>query len=445
MTALREAIVQKRNTVPLARARKLRIGVLYPSGWGNLGDEAILQSTFAALRERWPDADLWAFTLHPARTAANHRVVADTLTGITRPMFLTPRVDEPFVVRVARGVERRTRRVPLLGRLSAVGAELTSAAVFETASLGRARKWIQRADLVLVAGGGQLDSAWGGTWGQPYALARWAWLAKQAKVPFAFLSVGFGKAGDSLSQRFMRYAIRHSAYCSVRDEGSLQLTATLGAQRHLNVVPDLAFALATKPPLAARRPGLDIGVSPMVFLKPGGWPDENAAEYDRFVGLWASLIERRAAKGDRIHLFVSDPGDMDAVRDVQKRLSAKLRAACLIAEAETADALLEFYRGLDVVVSSRLHGVLLAIVAGRPVLALAHERKVRAVMSDAGVSSFCAELSTSTMEITDAMIDDLVPQLDTCARRLRDYAASARAAVRSQNELIPGLLRRRHD
>jgi hypothetical protein len=66
-------------------------------------------------------------------------------------------------------------------------------------------------------------------------------------------------------------------------------------------------------------------------------------------------------------------------------------------------------------------------------------------MSDAGVSSFCAELSTSTMEITDAMIDDLVPQLDTCARRLRDYAASARAAVRSQNELIPGLLRQRDD
>ncbi|HMI47935.1 MAG TPA: hypothetical protein VK481_04630, partial [Gemmatimonadaceae bacterium] len=61
-----------------------RIGVLYPSGWGNLGDEAILQATFAALRGRWPDVALRAFTLHPARTAANHGVEAEPLTGVNR-------------------------------------------------------------------------------------------------------------------------------------------------------------------------------------------------------------------------------------------------------------------------------------------------------------------------------------------------------------------------
>jgi len=54
----------------LESGRAPRIGVLYPSGWGNLGDEAILQATFGSIRNRWPDAAVRAFTLHPARNAA---------------------------------------------------------------------------------------------------------------------------------------------------------------------------------------------------------------------------------------------------------------------------------------------------------------------------------------------------------------------------------------
>ena len=50
---------------------------------------------------------------------------------------------------------------------------------------GLAAWWLQTADLVLASGGGQLDAVWGGTWGQPYALARWAWLARRARVPSA--------------------------------------------------------------------------------------------------------------------------------------------------------------------------------------------------------------------------------------------------------------------
>src|SRR5882757_9218527 len=96
--------------------RAPRIGVLYPSGAGNLGDEAILQSTFEAIRARWPDVVLRAFTLHPAKTAANHRVEAEPLTGVNRRLFGAPRGDGPFLVRAASGLARRARGIPLVGR-----------------------------------------------------------------------------------------------------------------------------------------------------------------------------------------------------------------------------------------------------------------------------------------------------------------------------------------
>ena len=423
--------------------RAPRIGIIYPSGWGNLGDEAILQATFEGLRERWPDVVLRAFTLHPERTSKGHGVEAEFLTGVNRPMFLSARGDGPFPVRAARGLARRTRSIPLLGNLCSVAADLTAAVVFESISLRSAWRWLKTADLLLASGGGQLDAVWGGAWGQPYALARWAWLAQRAGVPFAFLSVGYGGAQTRMSKRLLRYAVSRAAYCSVRDSGSRSLTRQLGVTADLPVVPDLAFALRTGAPLRPRRPGLDVGISPMVYMRPGSWPNESLAEYQRYLTLWAGLVSDRVGRGDRVHLFVTDPADMNAVRDLWDQLDAAARAGCSIEGANTPDALLELFRRLDVVVSSRLHGVLLAIVAGRPVLALSHERKVRAVMSDAGIDSFCADLPTATMDQIAERLGNLTDQLDACARRVRDYAAIARGAVREQDEMLPRLLRRR--
>lgn len=420
-----------------------RIGIIYPSGWGNLGDEAILQATFEGLRARWPDVALKAFTLHPERTAAGHSVEAEFLTGVSRPMFLSARGDGPFLVRAAQGVARRTERIPVVGRVFRIAADLTSNVIYEAASLRSAWRWLKTADLVLASGGGQLDAVWGGAWGQPYALARWAWLARRARVPFAFLSVGYGGANGRMSKRLLRYAISQAAYCSVRDSGSRSLTKQLGVESELPVVPDLAFALPTKSPLRPRRPGHDIGISPMVFMRPGNWPQENRTDYDRYVSLWADLAAARVAGGDRVHLFVTDPADMNAVRDVWAKLDDAARAGCSVADANTPDALLDLFRQLDIVISSRLHGVLLAIVAGRPVLALSHERKVRAVMADAGVDSFCLDLPTATIEHVSERLGGLTDQLDACARRVREYAAVARAAVRRQEEMLPQLLRRR--
>ena len=426
-----------------AAERMPRIGVLYPSGWGNLGDEAILQATFAALRGRWPDVALRAFTLHPARTAANHGVEAEPLTGVNRHLFGAPLGDGPFVVRAARGLARRARNIPLLGGVAARGSNIVATLVFEVISLRSAWRWIRSADLVLASGGGQLDAVWGGAWGQPYALARWAWLARRARVPFALLSVGYGGASTWLSRQFLRYAVDGAAYCSVRDAGSGAMALQLGVKRDLPVVPDLAFGLASPSPLPPRRPGYDIGISPMVYLRPGSWPIEDQAGYERLIALWANLVTAIVARGDRVHLFVSNPGDMAAVSDIWELLGDATRADCTIAEAQSPNALLEFFRGLDVVISSRLHGVLLAIVSARPVLALSHDRKVRAVMSDSGVSDFCVDLTTATVEQVTGILLNLTDQLDPCARRLREYVEAASNALRQQNELLPQLLKRR--
>jgi len=445
LTELRAADAASRGPRSISETsrRAPTIGVIYPSGWGNLGDEAILQATFATLRAQWPNARLHAFTLNPQRTRANHAVTADYLTGISRPMFLSARDDGPFAVRVARGLARRVRRVPIASSVMRTLAELTASTVFETMSLRTAWSFLKEADLLLAAGGGQLDAAWGGAMGQPYALARWAWLARRAGVPFAFLSVGYGSARGKLSRWLLRYAIGQTTYCSVRDAGSRSLTTQLGISKDLPIIPDLAFGLKPAPPLPRNRPGYDVAISPMVYLRPGNWPTADASAYERFVDLWAAIVVDRVGRGDRVHLFVTDPADMKAVLDVCAKLDARTRDYCSINEHRTPDALLTFFRQMDVVVSSRLHGVLLAINTGRPVLAISHERKVRAVMGDVGLTAYCTDLPTVSAEQACATLRELTKNLASCERRLAEYVSWARAAIRQQDEMLPHLMRRR--
>lgn len=428
--------------------RPARIGVIYPSGWGNLGDEAVLQATFRSLRECWPHAEIRAFTLHPARTAANHGVIAEPLTGVNRPLFCAPRTEEPFTVRAVRGVARRTRDIRVLGRVVHWVAERAADVVFEATSIARAWRWLKSADLVLASGGGQLDDVWGGALGQPYALARWAWMAKLADVPFAFLSVGFGGASSWLSRRLLRYAVEAAAYCSVRDPGSRELTLGLGVRRNLSVVPDLAFGLRSdvRPAREAgdkpQGPGRDVAISPMTYMRPGSWPDADVTVYQRLIALWADVVSAAVREGHRVHLFVSAPEDMVAVHDVWNRLDENTRASSSINQAASPDQLLRFYDDMDVVVSSRLHGVLLAMVAGRPVVGLSHERKVRVAMSDAGLSGLCAELTTATVDDTISKLRAVCNDRDACAERVREYAAEAARAVSEQQAMLPKLVRR---
>src|SRR5262249_3355024 len=49
---------------------------------------------------------------------------------------------------------------------------------------------LRRIELLLVAGGGQLDEEWGGIWGHPYALMKWSVLARLAGTELVFVSIG---------------------------------------------------------------------------------------------------------------------------------------------------------------------------------------------------------------------------------------------------------------
>jgi polysaccharide pyruvyl transferase WcaK-like protein len=371
------------------------IAFLSPCGWGNLGDAAIVDSLIAGVRRRLPGARIVGFTLNPADTTARHGIEAFTCAAYSLPFYPA---EEPGPARSgppepaagwSAAVKGALARVPIQGPLrTALLAPLRLRR--EPAHSRLSRERLRGASALLVAGGGQLDATWGGALGHPWVLWRWARLARETGARFLVASVGTGTLGP-VSRALVVRALRLAGYRSFRDAVSRDLVRAPALTADDPVVPDLAYAVPAVFAAAPAGPRLVVGLSPMNFAHPRHWPERSAARYRRHVASFGQLAARVVREGHTAAIFTTDR-DGAAVDDLVAAagdLPAEARSRLQIRSTPTVAALFEALAGMDLVVAARLHGVLLAHVARRPVLAVAHERKVRTLMEETGQREFC--------------------------------------------------------
>ncbi|HEX4562166.1 MAG TPA: polysaccharide pyruvyl transferase family protein [Gemmatimonadales bacterium] len=436
----------------------MTVGLLSPCGWGNLGDAAIQDSAIHGIRRNIPDARIQAFTLNPDDTEQRHGIPADTIVGYSIPG--TYGVQPRRGLADARGVASPAPEAPDLKdrlrshpRLFAVLKSVRKALaplerrfgplLSESAHLRRSSARIAPFDLLLASGGGQLDAHWGGAWGHPYALYRWSVLAGLHHVPFGILSTGTGEVQGSLERWFFRGALERARYRSFRDEGSRTLALAFGADPHDPVIPDLAFGVPVRPRAPARagdRPVL--GVSPIVFERPGQWPVSDAARYEDYTGRLAHTVRRLVAEGYAYRWVVSDLGDRHAVQEVRARLDTETAAHEVQPAASIAGVadLLDALAGIDVLIASRLHAILLGFVVGTPAVALSYDRKVDTLMSDFALDDNRLDIRTFTPDDVLGVVRRLCAGRVAVAAGITRRAAAYRAAVDRQYDDVLGAL-----
>jgi polysaccharide pyruvyl transferase WcaK-like protein len=223
------------STVPAvaidSESASRRYVFISPCGWGNLGDAAIIDSLIAGIQSRVFDAQVVGHTLHWLDTTTRHGVESHPLTSFPLPFYPLlpadanetyelPRFDgstarstgngnsptEHFgiVASVRRRLKRR-RRVLSFG-CAMVGL---ARARHERHALRELRQQLAGTEMIIVAGGGQLDALFGGVFGQPYVLWRWNRLARQVGAKFVVLAVGTGTL-DVVDRLVVRQAIRRA-------------------------------------------------------------------------------------------------------------------------------------------------------------------------------------------------------------------------------------------
>lgn len=344
-------------------------------GFGNAGDEAILEAIVAELRALRPDIQPVVLSEHPAATAARLGVEA------------IPRMNVTAVVRALRG-----------------------------------------ASLFISGGGSLLQDATG--WGSVPYYTGLMHVARWMGVPVFVYAQGVGPLRRRALQVLTRRALNAAAEVTVRDRSSYEFLRRLGVdQRKLSVTADPVFSLAvwqdgarssgrsraeaarraagTRPGTDARREleagGEESGVTSLSAWKgpvvgvalrphPGGRPAVDAAVVDAVAAAVGSRLERWDAHVALLPLHPASDGPL------LQRLYQRLEyiglghrvlhwpaVPSVPARALAARDWLALFARLDVCLTMRLHGLIFSACAGTPCIAVSDDPKLAAHVDELGL------------------------------------------------------------
>ncbi|HSR99638.1 MAG TPA: polysaccharide pyruvyl transferase family protein [Kofleriaceae bacterium] len=440
--------------------RSLRVAFVSPSGLGNLGDAAIIDSFVAGIRRRQPGAEIVGFTLNPADTEVRHGVDAYTCGAFSLPHYTirrAPRMTPAAAAASSAGApgedagDEGDEAVPPLRRLRRAvaaipgarqGRRAVSMAVAEVRHRREVAARLEGFDHVVASGGGQLDEFWGGPFGHPYTLYRFSRAARRAGAQFAVLSVGTGTLATPLGRRFVRRALESASYRSFRDARSRELAAPAGAVESDLVVPDLAYGLPVAEEVRPARGRRLIGVAPMCYADPRVWPRPDAERYGRHLSTMAAIAARAVRDGHEVAMFGTDRPDAAPVEECHALAVAQLtgdeRARLRVHPLDSVGPLMALLGSCDAVVAARFHGVLLAHVVGCPVIAVSHERKVATLMSELGHEAYCAPIDELDPAAASARLAEVLADRDAISAHIREVAAEYRRRVDAQFDRVFG-------
>jgi polysaccharide pyruvyl transferase WcaK-like protein len=302
----------------------------------------------------------------------------------------------------------------------------------------RMRQVARAVDVLVISGSGQLEDFWGGAWGHAWALFAWALALRTRGRPVAVLATGLDDLSTRLGKWFVLRLLGMAAYRSFRDPGTVAGLRRIGFHGSARVCPDLAFSLDVG---QDRVPAVPPGERVVVVcpISERAFRRSPPGVHQRYEENLLDVCTRLAARGYAIHISNSQV-DMDG--PLLEAFRASL-IACGVDPARTRVALCATFQdymalaaGADLVIASRLHAVILAIVVNTPVVAISYSRKVGQLMTDVGLEAYCVDLLGFEATRLEAMATEQLADVAACRRRMQATVAEFTARLRTEYEAV---------
>ena len=213
-------------------------------------------------------------------------------------------------------------------------------------------------------------------------------LAGELGLPVAVLGQGVGPLRHDDAKSITAEVFERASVASVRDAESMALLRDLGVERPIPCAPDPAWTCfgrfgAAQPP-GAHFPAL--AGRPVMAMVLRDWPFDEAWEEDFATAFRAAL----PAPWGLLWLDFTRTPDASGVRrsgsEIAHRMMPRLPGtAHAVWEGMRVAEAAALLAGADACVAMRLHGALLAHLAGVPTVALEYDGKVRALGDELGV------------------------------------------------------------
>ncbi len=298
-------------------------------------------------------------------------------------------------------------------------------------------------DAILVPGTGICDDFGERPQAMPYALLKWALAARLAGRPLSFVSIGAGPVTHPASRWLMKWAARLARYRSYRDEISKDFMESIGVDTSKDrVFPDVVFSLRAAENIATRPVNgrLTVGVGVMNYR---GWnrsAEEGRQIHETYRGKIVQFVSLLLQHGHDVRLLIGAASDVEVVDDVLKRVAAMPQPSSYgrlaAGPAASLHELMKQMGETDVMVATRFHNVVCALMMAKPVISLGYARKNDVLLEDMGLGDFCQDVETFDNERLIAQLDKLVEGRERYAHKIRERTSVYRELLARQEAIL---------
>lgn len=374
----------------------------------NLGDVAIQLAVMGALKSRHSNLEFVGLSQDPEDTVRTFGIPAFAFTGVGSVIYpatpFSPSTGMPFSPGGSISVNLPT--LTLLGKIRRKISDWRGTHLLRRISgLWKIRRQMQSLDMLLVSGSGQFDDFWGGPWGQPFRMFAWSVVARSQGKPVAVFGVGVDELHTRLGAWFCLRLLERTQLCVVRDNGSRDVLRAMGFSGSIEVCPDPAFHLAND----TRQASL-CTQSRFAIISPiarSAWPGMEDEAYDNYLHALARTADYIQGHAIQVR-FVCSQTSMDPQIVNRIKLRMESAAETLVVAATTVDEYLAAVRGASVLVGSRLHALILAMVAGTPLIAVSGVRKVHQLFADIGLPNHAFDIRSLDTPALLAQVGEVI-------------------------------------
>jgi len=344
----------------------------------NFGNESTLQAILYHLRRHSPDAEVTCICTNPEATTTSYNIFTVSSRGIFfKPAWLS-----------GHPLARLVRKI-IIGIPSEVYRWL---AAFKT---------LIDMDMLIVSGTGLLTDAYGlFTWG-PYNLFKWSLVAKLCRCKLLFVSVGAGPIHRPIGRYLVRAALSLADFRSYRDKTTLKCLQGIGfPTRNDRVYPDLAFSLpeAEIPQDGIqKRRRLVVGLGLMEYAGMSSVEGPSKAIYLAYLENLVIFVQWLLAYNYDVRLLIGDIADKPVTQEFRRLLNERSsiydERRIIDESIFSVEHLLSQLAATDLVVATRFHNVLLALVLNKPVISISFHHKCVSLMGEMGLSDYCQDIN----------------------------------------------------
>ena len=393
-------------------------------GSPNFGNEITLQTVLYHVRRFLPEAEVACICTGPEALAATQKIAT---VPISRT-FIKPG-------------RRRTRLARLLRR---VFIGLPS----EPLRWREAFRTLKGADALIIPGTGLVTDANGlFEWG-PYNLFKWSLIASVRRCKVFFISVGAGPVYSALGKYFVKSALSLADFRSYRDNASLEYLKGIGFSTNSDrIYPDLVFGVpeAMLPQHGNERSKRSIvGLGLMPYAGKYSVAKPSHRTYQEYLKSLVTFAQWLLVHDYDIRLLIGEVSDSSASEEFKVLLRVSMghydENRIIDQPAGSIKQLLPQIAATDIVVATRFHNVVLALILNKPVISISFHHKCASLMKEMGLSDYCQDIGHINAGRLIEQFQELQRNADELKPLIRQRVEQARKALDEQYNLIVKML-----